>query len=77
MVRHGVSMASSAHQQVEVACVERGRALVCAWNCSVGAAESALVELQSQNRQLLLMNSKLVDQQQELTKEFKGVDFLR
>ncbi|WIA13678.1 hypothetical protein OEZ85_007238 [Tetradesmus obliquus] len=66
-----------ANVQVEVACVERGRALVCAWNCSMGAAESALVELQAQNRQLLRLNSKLVDDQQELAKELKGVDFLR
>ncbi|WIA33826.1 hypothetical protein OEZ86_006935 [Tetradesmus obliquus] len=66
-----------ANVQVEVACVERGRALVCAWNCSIGAAESALVELQAQNRQLLRLNSKLVDDQQELAKELKGVDFLR
>jgi hypothetical protein len=60
-----------------VACVERGRALVGAWNCSMGAAESALVELQAQNRQLLRLNSRLVDEQQELAKELKGVDFLR
>jgi hypothetical protein len=43
----------------------------------MGAAESALVELQAQNKQLLGLNSRLVDEQQELAKELKGVDFLR
>jgi len=60
-----------------VACVERGRAMTYAWNCSVGVAEAALLELTTQNRQLLNINSQLAQEQQEMAKEMKGTDFLR
>ena len=48
-----------------------------AWNCSVGAAEAALLELTTQNKQLLSINSQLAQEQQEMAKEMKGTDFLR
>lgn len=63
--------------QVEVACVERGRALAYAWNCSVGAAEAVVGELRCQNRQLLAVNGEMAAQQAELARELKGVEFLR
>jgi hypothetical protein len=64
-------------RQVEVACAERGHALACAWNASVGAAEAALGELRASNAQLLRLNADLTSQQEEMAKDMRGVDFLR
>lgn len=63
--------------QVDVACGERGRALAYAWNCSVGAAEAAVVELRGENKRLLGINSGLTQDMQDINKELKGLDFLR
>lgn len=63
--------------QVEVHCSERGAALAAAWNSSVDASEAAASGLRASNDALRERAAALAAANEELSREFKAVDFLR
>lgn len=64
-------------RQVEVHCGERGRLLAQLWNCHISTLEGSLAELRRANEGLREQSDAIRADHERMTKEMKGLEFLR